>query len=177
MLKSDGARFLRKTRIWGILGQKGPKWAQNEVLATFFYRNWVITCGPNHFEMVDIMFLYHPAQSACLGKFWFPTYGPKRTPMGHRNGPKWGFSDFCQNRVINFGPNHIIQHQTHVRENSGSRLKKGTDGSPIWPKIRFLIFLWKLSHYFLLESLKSDRCYGPLSSYASRMSWILLQCA
>ena len=34
MLKTDGARFLKKNPLCSFLGKKGLKWAQNEVFRT-----------------------------------------------------------------------------------------------------------------------------------------------
>ena len=34
MLKSDGARFLKKNPLDPFWGKKGPKWPQNEVFGT-----------------------------------------------------------------------------------------------------------------------------------------------
>ena len=60
----------------------GPKSSRPIRLLDYFFRLWQATTVKNFlnfYMMIVEMILYHHIQTACPGKFWFLSYGPKRS--------------------------------------------------------------------------------------------------
>ena len=65
-------------KVW--FSSYGPKSSRPIRLLDYFFRLWQRTTVRNFlnfYMMIVEMILYHDVQTACSGKFWFLSYGPK----------------------------------------------------------------------------------------------------
>ena len=65
-------------KVW--FSSYGPKSSRPIRLLDYFFRLWQRTTVMNFlnfYMMIVEMILYHHVQTACSGKFWFLSYGPK----------------------------------------------------------------------------------------------------
>ena len=95
-LKTELTDFLGKNLVLSFLGQKGPKWVQNEVFK--FYEKSV----HGIFLIFCLKLQQHKVLKLVLVIFWEKSCFEDSEPKGSVMGSKWGFSVYEKSVFRNF---------------------------------------------------------------------------